>query len=278
MIRTAVTAFTVLALASCAQPDTESTVAPDGPPPTASATATTAPTAAAQPSATPSTAPDVGRAFESQDGAVRFALPEGWSVDDRSAMGEATEMYDRGPGWLNELVILDAQGDQMVWYREHYGNDYVVCGELWEGYEQTELAPLPPGQGTGPTFIVDEVAEATRFGGTAAPGAWSVAMRVLTTLPDGQDGCTGLTDVLWTGSRAVWIDAVGDSEDQPGVPDTTIDFADERSARAGLEGAEHDAIVDVLTSLELTDAPILDRAPRRDAPARSQPNVPGGLG
>ncbi len=263
--RASVAVLAALALASCAQPGAEPTVAPDGPPPSASAS----PTPTAAPSASPSTAADARR-FEAQDGAVRIELPEGWSVDDRSVMGEASEMYNRGPGWLNELVVLDENGDQMLWYREHYGNDVVDCGELWEGFEQIEIAPFSPaqvaaraaqGNPIGPTYVVAEVAEASRFDGTAAPGAWSVAMRVLTTLPEAQEGCNGLTDVLWTGSRAVMIDAVGDAEGEQGMPDTTIDFTDEQSARAWLDSDEHDAIVDVLASLEITDAPMLDAAP-----------------
>ncbi|MET4098427.1 hypothetical protein ABIB37_000664 [Agrococcus sp. UYP10] len=266
-VRASVAVLAALTLASCAQPGTEPTVAPDGPPPSASATA--APTASASP--TPSAAAGAAsRVFEAQDGAVRFSLPEGWSVDDRSAMHEASEMYDNGPSWLNELVVLDEDGDRMLWYRERPGNDSVDCREVSADAERTEITPFSEelvaaraaeGEPIGPTFALAELGEAAQFDAAGEPGEWSVVMGVVTTLPVTQDGCSDLTDVLWSGSRVVLLDVVGDAEREDGIPDPTIDFPDEQSARAWLGSAEHDAIIGVLQSLELTDAPLLDAAP-----------------
>lgn len=262
--RASVAVLVALALASCAQPGAGPTVAPDGPPPSASASAT--PTAA--PSVTPSAAADARR-FEAQDGAARFELPEGWTVDDRSAMGDASEMYDRGPGWLNDLVVLDADGDQMLWYREHYGTDTYDCDIEQPDVERTEIAPLAPelvaaleadGYDIGTTYVQVRVAEAAEFRGDAQPGDWAVRMEVIRVLPE-EDGCVPVVSEMATGSRVVLIDAVGDTEGEQGMPDTTIDFADEQSARAWLQSDEHAAILEVLASLELTDAPMLDAAP-----------------
>ncbi len=262
-VHTAVAVLGVLALASCAQPG-EPTVAPDGPPPTATATAT--PTATAEPSASVSTAPEVGRAFESQDGAVRFALPEGWSVDDRSAMGDASEMYNRGPGWLNDLVVLDEQGDQMLWYREDYGIDFVDCTPEPTDAVEIEVEPFVPEvaarleQAGGRAVVLAEVAPASEWG-TAAPDAWAVAMGLAVRAGTAEEGCSDISSVVWTGSRIVHVDAVTDSPAAADLPDTTIQFDDEQSARAWLDGAEADTIVGVLESLELSDTPILDAAP-----------------
>lgn len=256
--RASIAVLAALALVSCAQPGAEPTVAPDGPPPSASASAS--PTAA--PSASASSAA-VARLFEAQDGAVRFELPAGWSVDDRSAMGEASEMYDRGPGWLNDLVVLDEDGDQMLWYREEYGNDFVDCRLVRAGALEVEIEPFSTelAAGGAQSVILAEVAEASEWDARAQPGAWSVAMGVVARSAGAEGGCSDLTPVMWTGSRVVMIDVVGDADDESGMPDVTIDFPDEQSARAWLESAEHDAIVDVLASLELTDAPVLDAAP-----------------
>lgn len=263
--RASAAVLAALALGSCAQPAAEPTVAPDGPPPSATATQPPAETTAPSPSSTAG-----ARVFEAQDGAVRFALPEGWSVDDRSGMHEASEMYDRGPSWLNELVVLDEGGDRMLWYREDYGNDVVDCREVSADAERTEIAPFSDalvaaraaeGNPIGPTFVLAELGEAAQLDPAGEPGAWSVVMGVVTTLPGAQEGCSDLTDVLWSGSRVVLLDVVGDAELEAGVPDPTIDFPDEQSARAWLESDEHDEIVDVLESLELTDAPLLDAAP-----------------
>ena len=255
-VRASVAVLAALALAACAQPGAEPTVAPDSPPPGASATAT--PTAS--PSPTPIAADgEASRVFEAQDGAVRFTLPEGWSVDDRSAMHEASEMYDNGPGWLNELVVLDEDGDRMLWYREDYGHDVVACDFEPPEYERIEIAPLASAD-SGTTYVQAQVAEAHALDARSDPGAWSVAMEVVTMLPE-EDGCFPFTDALWTGSRVAYIDVVGDAEREDGIPDPTIDFSDEQSARAWLGSAEHDAIIGVLQSLELTDAPLLDAAP-----------------
>ncbi|ROR65943.1 hypothetical protein [Agrococcus jenensis] len=270
-VRASVAVLAALALASCAQPGAEPTVAPDGPPPSASASA--APTASASPTASATASPGITVAthdFEAQDGAVRFSLPEGWSVDDRSAMHEGSEMYDNGPSWLNELVVLDEDGDRMLWYREDYGNDFLECREVSADAERTEITPFSEelaaaraaeGDPIGPTFALAELGEAAQFDAAGEPGEWSVVMGVVTTLPVAQDGCSDLTDVLWSGSRVVLLDVVGDAEREDGIPDPTIDFPDEQSARAWLESAEHDAIIGVLQSLELTDAPLLDAAP-----------------
>lgn len=264
-VRACVAVLAALALASCAQPGAGPTVAPDGPRPSATATEPPADTGTPSPSSTAS-----ARIFEAQDGAVRFELPQEWSVDDRSAMGEASEMYDRAAGWLNELVVLDEDGDQMLWHREDYGNDFVDCREVSADAERTEIAPFSDalvaaraaeGNPIGPTFVLAELGEASQFDASGEPGEWSVSMGVVTTLPEAQEGCSELTDVLWSGSRVVQIDVVGDAQDASGVPDTTIDFPDEQSARAWLESAEHDAIVGLLASLELTEAPVLDAAP-----------------
>lgn len=258
-----------LLLASCAQPGAAPTAAP---PTTATPAPTTqAPTASA-PEPTPSTTaePDTAGAFEAQDGAVRFVLPEGWSIDDRSAMGEASEMYDRGPGWLNDLIVLDEDGDQMLWYRERYGNDTTDCREVMSDAVRTDIQLFSDetlderaaaGDPVGASLVLAEAAESTRWDAMAQQGAWSVSMQVMTTLDETLEGCSDLTDVLWTGERAVWVDVVGDAATETGEPDTTLDFADEPSARAWLQSAEAAAITGVLESMRLTAAPVLDAAP-----------------
>lgn len=256
--RASVAVLAALALSSCAQPAAEPTVAPDGPPPSASASP--APTAA--PSASPSAAADARR-FQAQDGAVRFELPEGWTVDDRSAMGEASELYNRGPGWLNDLIVLDEDGDQMLWYREDYGNDFIDCRLVRPDAIEIEIEPFSTEltAAGAEALILAEVAEASEWDARRGPGEWSVAMAVVARSSDAEEGCSDLTPVIWSDSRVMMIDAVGDAADEQGMPDTTIDFPDEQSARAWLESDEHDAIVEVLASLEITDAPMLDAAP-----------------
>ncbi|MEE3703927.1 hypothetical protein V2H43_10995, partial [Pasteurella multocida] len=186
------------------------------------------------------------------------------------AMGEASQMYDRGPGWLNHLIVLDEDGDQMLWYRERYGTDFEDCRSFEPGSTRIEIAPFSQamlderaaqGNPIGATLVLVQVAEATTWDGTAQPGAWSVSMSVMRTLDDPQEGCSDLTEVLWTGSRVVFADVVGDAPAETGEPDITVDFADEPSARAWLQSAEAAAITGVLESMQLTAAPVLDEAP-----------------
>lgn len=268
-LRASAVLVAALVLASCAQPATAPTATP---PTTATPAPTTqAPTASA-PEPTPSTTaePHTSGAFEAQDGAVRVSLPAGWSVDDRSAMGEASEMYNRGPGWLNDLIVLDEDGDQMLWYREYYGIDFIDCREVQADAARTEIALFSQetlderaaaGEPAGASFVLAEVAESSRWDGMAGPGTWSVAMRVVTTTDETSDGCSDLTTELWSGTRMVWVDVVSDAATETGEPDTTVEFADEPSARAWLQSGEAEAIVSVLESLELRAAPVLDAAP-----------------
>lgn len=263
-LRACITVLAALVLAGCAQP----AAAPETAAPTAAPTAATE--TAAPTSAPVSEAAAAEGVFESQDGAVRFELPEGWSVDDRSAMGEASQMYDRGPGWLNDVVVVDEDGDRMVWYREHYGNDTVDCREVQTGALEIAIEPFSPElrdrlqqepAGSGTALILGEVGEASTWDAAAQAGTWSVAMGVVTQLPGAVEGCSDLTDAVWTGTRVAMIDVVADAETATGEPDTTIDFADEQSARAWMASAEADAVIGLLESMRLTDAPLLDTAP-----------------
>lgn len=263
-----------LVLTGCAQPATVPTASPRAQDPDASAPPTPI-ASAADPSASaapePDAEPDVGATWATQDGAMRLRLPEGWRVDDRSAMGEASEMHDRGPGWLNDVMLLDDGGDQMLWYREAYGNDFIGCREVQADSLEIDIEPYSPalvdelerqGASAPEALILAETAEAATWEPDAAPGTWSVAMGVVARLPAAPgEGCSDLTEMLWLGNRIAEIDVVGDAAGADGEPDPTIDFADERGARAWLEGDEAAMLVEVLSSIELTGAPVLDAAP-----------------
>ncbi|KAA6435169.1 hypothetical protein FQ330_05270 [Agrococcus sediminis] len=263
-LRASAAVLAALALAACAQP-----AAPAAPSsPAAEPAPTTAPTASATPE--PSASAELWRAFESQDGAVRFAVPEGWSVDDRSAMGEASEMYDRGPGWLNELVVLDGDGAQMLWYREAYGTDFADCRPIYETPIKAPVDPYSPearavieqsGGSAGPSFVLGELAEASTWSNDAAPGAWSTTMGMTTTIDPSHETCLDQTGVLWLGNRIAEVSVTADGAGAAGEPDTTIDFGSEQLARDWFAGEEAALLVDVLSSFEFTGAPVLEEAP-----------------
>ncbi|GEK81132.1 hypothetical protein [Agrococcus baldri] len=262
VLRASVAAALALALAACSPSAPAQTEAPANP-------SASAPVTSTAPPASDPTAQDPGadeRVFVSQDGAVRFTLPDGWTVDDRSAMGEASEMYDRGPGWLNELVLLDDGGAEMVWYRERYGDDAVVCDDR-EWPLEVPIEPYGPellerfqaeGWDAGRVLIVGEADLATRFEHGAAPEAGAVQMGLQTRFERG--GCAGVDESLSLGSRIAQVDVVADA---PGAqtPDTTLGFPDAESARAWLDGEEAATLVELLSSIEFTGAPLLDAAP-----------------
>ena len=240
-LRASVAVLTALALAACSPAAPTETGAP------AASSASPAPsTATPTPEPTSSAADPVAHAFESQDGAVRFLLPEGWSVDDRSAMGEASEMYNHEPGWLNDLVLLDETGAQMLWYREYYGDDSFVCAD--REWQLEVLAPV---------VIVGSAGPATDFRADGTPGAGAARMR-LQSVRTGE--CPGFDESIWLGNRVASVDAVSD-EPGPEMPEPVIEFADEQAASAWLQGEEAAELIDVLSSMELTGAPMLDEAP-----------------
>lgn len=253
-LRASVAVLTALALAACspaAPTETGAAVAPSASP----APSTGAPT----PEPTSSAADPIAHAFESQDGAVRFLLPEGWSVDDRSAMGEASEMYNHEPGWLNDLVLLDETGAQMLWYREYYGDDSVVCADR-EWQLEVPIEPYGPalaGEELAPVVIVGSAGPATDFRADGTPGAGAARMR-LQSVRTGE--CPGFDESIWLGDRVASVDAVSD-EPGPEMPEPVIEFADEQAASAWLQGEEAAELIDVLSSMELTGAPMLDEAP-----------------
>lgn len=256
-----------LPLAGCTQSAAVPSTAPSTPQPTASVTSEPG----IEPSASATAPAPAGAAWQTRDGAMRLQLPEGWSVDDRSAMGEASEMVNRGPGWLNDVMVLDAQGDRMLWYREHYGTDFVDCREVQAHSLEIGIEPFSPelvdelerqGAPVPQLLILAETAEASTWAADATPGAWAVAMGVSAQMPTSPgDGCSALTDVLYLGNRVAELDVVADDVDAAGEADTTIGFADEQAARAWLEGDEAALLVEVLSSIELTGAPMLDEAP-----------------
>lgn len=255
-LRASVACIAALALVACtpaAPAETEAPATPSSPP----APSTTAPTAQPTPSETGADA----QAFESQDGAVRFTLPEGWSVDDRSAMGPVSEMYDRGPGWLNDLVLLDETGAQMLWYREHYGNDFIDCYP-----SAADIAiPATPRTSGGDAFefqIRSGLQPLTEWDGEqdVPTGEWVVSLDLMVRQPpiDGDD--CGWADELPAATRMVMMGAVGDQPGEQGEPSQIV-FDSEQGARDWLEGAEAATLIEVLSSVELTDAPMLDEAP-----------------
>lgn len=263
-LRASVAALTALALAACTPAAPAATEAPSTPSatpsaPSAAPTAMPAPTETATETETETETAD-GQVFESQDGAVRFTLPEGWSVDDRSAMGGASEMYDRGPGWLNELLVLDADGDQMLWYRETYGNDFVDCYP-----SSADIAiPASPLTSGGDEFefqIRSGLQADIEWDGEqdVPTGAWLVTLDLMVRQSwDGED--CGWAEELPGQHRVVMVGAVGDEPDEDGQPSQIV-FGSEQAARDWLEGDEAATLVEVLSSLELTDAPMLDAAP-----------------
>lgn len=266
----------VLALTACAPPAAEPTTAPTTTPTTAptAPASTTPPDASATESAEPSGSGEpAGQVFETQDGAMRVTLPEGWSVDDRSAMGEPSEMYDRGPGWLNDVVLLDEDGDQMLWYREQYGNDFVDCTVVPADVAQP-VDPFAPalrerldaeaaaeGRPAPELQIRSGLQEVTEWDGAqdVPTGEWTASLDLTSHLWHEGEDC-GWAEEVWTGSRIVMVGAVGD---QPGAdgPGSQISFGSQQAALDWFAGAEVAQLLEVLESLEITDAPLLDREP-----------------
>ncbi len=254
----------VLALSACATPGSAPSSAPSEPAP--SAPASPAPAADA-PSPTPAT--PAAPSFESQDGAVRFALPDGWTVEDRSALGEASEMYGRGPGWLNDLVVLDEHGDRMLWYREDYGDDSVDCGGVREWPLEIPVDPYAPdlvsrleaeGASPRPVLIIGDAGEASRWSAEASAGAGAAQLGLRARFAPQDAQCDNLDESIPVGERVVRVDVVADST-ATAQPDTLLAFSDADAARAWLDSAEAATLVDVLSSIELTGAPVLDHAP-----------------
>lgn len=254
-LRASVAVLTALALAACTPAAPAETEAPGTP---SAEPAPSTPVATAEPAPTESeaTGPQM---FASQDGAVRIALPEGWSVDDRSAMGPVSEMYNTGPRWLNDLVLLDSTGAQMVWYRETYGDDHVVCADReWE--LEVPIEPHGPGMSDvtpAPVVIVGQAGLATDFRWDAEPGAGGAAMGLQVQL---SGDCAGYDESIWLGDRVAHVDVVADA---PGAeqPETSIAFPDEQAAHDWLQGEEAAQLIEVLSSIEFTGAPLLDQAP-----------------
>lgn len=256
--RTTIAAVAALVLAGCAvaEPST-------GPGPDASGRASPSPSEGSA---------DEG-VFESQDGAVRMQLPEGWSVVDRSAMGEASEIYNSGPAWLNDLVVVDADGDQMLWYREAYGDDSFECvveevdlsqsvdpfspdlrGEL-DAQAEAEGRPSPEIE-----IRVDLMADADWDGQQSVPtGEWIVSLDLMQQIQVSGEEC-GWDESVWAGNRVVRVSGVGDEpgSDSPASP---IVLGSEQAARDWLTSDEAGMLVEVLASIELTGAPLLDQAP-----------------
>ncbi|SFS03897.1 hypothetical protein SAMN04487783_0800 [Agrococcus baldri] len=266
-LRASVAVLTAFALAACTPAAPAQPEAPAAP---SAAASTAAPTAGPAPTETGSAeAP----AFESQDGAVRFTLPEGWSVDDRSAMGEASEMQNRGPGWLNDLVVLDAEGEQMLWYREYYGSDFAHCYVLPADVAEP-VDPLVPelrerldaeaaARGHEPLEfqLRSGLQESIEWNGeTDVPtGEWTASLALTAHVwTDGED--CGWTEEVWVGDRTATVGAVGDRPG-PDSPASPIVFGSEQAARDWLAGDEAAVLLETLESIEFTGAPMLDAAP-----------------
>lgn len=257
-IRTLLVVVGVTVLAACApasnEPEASEAAASSDPPSTTS-----------EPSA--STAPDDLWTFETRDGSMRMALPDGWTVDDRSVVSPGSEMYNAGPTWLGDVVVLDADGDQMLWYRETYGTDQALpCGQPPAAALEQSADPMTAGlradleaqaAATGvavPDFQIR--GEVAVFG---APSRWVATLGLVAGLPDGAQ--CGWSGEIWAGSRLVEVDAVGDDPSSDGSPASPIAFGSEEAATAWLGGHEAATIAAVLASIELTGAPLLDYAP-----------------
>ncbi|WAC66764.1 hypothetical protein OVA14_03030 [Agrococcus sp. SL85] len=256
----AIVAVAALALSACAQPggDAPSSPAPSTQAPTAEATA--------EPTGSPTGPADGWQSFTTQDGAISLRVPAGWSVDDRSALGEASEMYNRGPGWLNELVILDAEGSQVLWYREHYGNDAVECpgDDLVEPllsvpvapYDEAGLAAMRDGIGREIELAVhgDVDPEIVQQGDQYVESGRGVVELALENQGDPADTC-GYGGPFPTGGGVGLLSAVADSAAEGGYPDTAIAFESEAAAEAWLDGEESATIVEVMASLQIAWGP-----------------------
>lgn len=266
-LRASVAAAIALALTACS-----STAATEPEAPTTPSTSVPAPSSV-PPATDPAPSEPDAQLFESQDGAVRFTLPEGWSVDDRSAMGEASEMYNRGPGWLNELVLLDDDGDQMLWYREDYGNDSVDCYTL-----PADIAvaadPLSPelraedeanaaaiGQEPTEFQIRSGLERGVEWDGQqdVATGEWFASLDLMQHNVSADEDC-GWAEELGAGGRMAMIGAVGDHATDGGARSPIV-FDSEQAARDWFESDEVATLIEVLSSVEFTGTPILDTAP-----------------
>ncbi|UOW01986.1 hypothetical protein [Agrococcus sp. SCSIO52902] len=267
-LRASAAVLAALALAACAQP-----AAPAAPSsPAAEPAPTGAPTASATPA--PSASAELWRAFESQDGAVRLSLPPGWTVEDRSAVEPESEMYNTGPGWLNDLVVRDGEGDAMLVYQEHYGNDSFVCAvpptpdialpvDPYASSLRTEIDGeraqhgLPAAAVQVRSGLQEEVAwDGER---DVPTGEWSASLgMMMRTIIDGED--CGWAPEIWAGNRIVMVEAVADRLRDDGTGDRIL-FGSEQAARDWLESEEVATLIDVLESLELTGAPVLEEAP-----------------
>lgn len=264
MPRTAVSAALVavaaLALSACAQPG--------GSAPSSPAPASQAPTAepTAEPTGSPTEHADGWQPFTTQDGAISLRIPAGWSVDDRSALGEASEMYNRGPNWLNELVILDAEGSQMLWYREHYGNDAVECpgddlvpptlSQPVAPYDEAGLAAMRETLGREIELAIhgDVQPEIVQQDDQYVESGRGVVALALESQGDPADTC-GYGGPFPTGDGIGQLSAVADAASEGGHPDTAIAFESEAAAEAWLEGEEAATIVEVMASLQIAWGP-----------------------
>ncbi len=269
-LRASAAVLAALALAACAQP-----AAPAAPSsPAAEPAPTGAPTASATPA--PSASADVWRAFESQDGAVRLSLPPGWTVEDRSAVEPESEMYNTGPGWLNDLVVRDGEGDAMLVYQEYYGNDSFVCAEPPAADVAVPVEPFAPTlraelDAAGAQHGYPPVEVQVRSGlqediawdgeRDVPTGQWRASLGMFALVPSGEH-CEwdGWVPEIWAGNRIVIVEAVADRLQDDGAAGQIM-FGSEQAARDWLESEEVATLIDVLESLELTGAPVLEEAP-----------------
>ncbi|WP_405218480.1 hypothetical protein [Agrococcus sp. Ld7] len=253
-----------LSLAGCGQP-----VAPAAP-----STPATSPPAQPEPTASltpePTAAADGWHAFETQDGAMRMRLPDGWSVEDRSAM-EASEMYNTGPRWLNDLIVLDQDGNAMLSYEEAYGDDSSVCAEWQPADIEVAVDPYSPSMrdaaqdaGMPPEVQVrSDIQQLLDWDGErdVPTGDWAVSLDMLAAVPSSAE-CEwdGWEAEVWAGSRLAMVRAIADEPADDGTGRQIV-IRGEQEARAWFASDEAATLVDVLSTVQFTGAPLLDTAP-----------------